>query len=106
MTTYYDTEKFTNFYRYRFLASGNANWDYYLYPTCPWVYYVSKAEGCLSGSWGTLDNFLHMQASRLPCADYLIPVNDTMRQCQNPPIDTAIPPYERPIACCPAQRKR
>lgn len=106
-TTYYDTERLPyGFNHYRFLASGNANWDYFLSPTCPWVYSIAKQPGCLSGSWGTLVSFLHMQSSRSPCADYLAPLDATMRQCQNPPIDTAIPRYRRPMACCPAQRSR
>src|SRR3990167_9017814 len=78
-TTYYDTERLPyGFKNYRFLASGNANWDYFLSPTCPWVYSIAKQPGCLSGSWGALDGFLLQQASRSPCADYLLPLGNAM----------------------------
>ena len=102
LTTYYDTAKFPQpFSQYRFLAIGKHNWDYFLTPTCPWVYCVSKADGCLSDSWGPLKDFLtrHKQVTA-----YLPPLPDHYMQCQNPPQDHTIPPYKRPMACCQAQR--
>lgn len=103
MTAYYDTDRIHYFASCRFLASGNTYWDFVLSPTCPWVYYVSKVSGHLSGSYGPLDTFLdqHMRGHRL--VDYIPPLPDHYRQCQNPQVDITIPPYKGHAACCTQQ---
>lgn len=107
MTAYYDTEKLPRaFYTYRFLASGKDNWDFFLSPTCPYVYYIAKVVGSVSGAWGTLTQFLAHQKSPHPIVDYLLPLSQEYRQCQNPPINTHIPKYKRPMPCCPDQRTK
>ena len=106
MVEYYDTQKIPSFTQCRFLASGNCNWDYFLSPTCPYVYYISKVSGCVSGGWGSLEDFLSQQTRTHRCVDYILPIPVEYHQCSNPPVDTNIPPYKRPMPCCPQQRIR
>lgn len=77
MTTYYDTERLPyNFSssKYRFLAIGEDNWDYFLsnfgFDHDPYVYSVAKDAGCRSGMLGDLHYFKTTYTGKI----YYLPV--------------------------------
>lgn len=97
MATYFDTDTIPYFSKLRFLAVGKANWDYFLSPTCPWVYSIAKVEGCRSTAFGMLSYWLDAQ-KRHALTNYVPPLPAEMRVCANPPVRRGVYGV---YACCP-----